>query len=198
MNALTLTAPGQLEYGRVPDPEVGPGDALVEIRACGICGSDVHGMDGSTGRRLPPIVMGHEASGVIRRARPGCDRLVPGRPCHLRLHGLVRRLRPLSARPGQPLRPPAGARRLRPGVSAGGRVRRPHRRPGTHPACAPRRGHVRPGLDGRAAVGRPPCHRPSREPDRDARRRGRGRHRPPRGPGPAGARHRADHRGRGR
>jgi L-iditol 2-dehydrogenase len=33
--------------------------------ACGICGSDVHGMDGSTGRRRPPIVMGHEAAGVV-------------------------------------------------------------------------------------------------------------------------------------
>jgi L-iditol 2-dehydrogenase len=33
--------------------------------ACGICGSDVHGMDGSTGRRRPPIVMGHEAAGII-------------------------------------------------------------------------------------------------------------------------------------
>src|SRR5581483_3167251 len=33
--------------------------------ACGICGSDVHGFDGSTGRRMPPIVMGHEAAGTI-------------------------------------------------------------------------------------------------------------------------------------
>jgi L-iditol 2-dehydrogenase len=37
------------------------------VKACGICGSDVHGMDGSTGRRRPPIVMGHEAAGVIER-----------------------------------------------------------------------------------------------------------------------------------
>jgi L-iditol 2-dehydrogenase len=38
---------------------------LVQVKACGICGSDVHGMDGSTGRRIPPIIMGHEASGLI-------------------------------------------------------------------------------------------------------------------------------------
>jgi L-iditol 2-dehydrogenase len=38
---------------------------LIEVKACGICGSDVHGMDGSTGRRIPPVIMGHEASGVI-------------------------------------------------------------------------------------------------------------------------------------
>jgi L-iditol 2-dehydrogenase len=38
---------------------------MVQVKACGICGSDVHGMDGSTGRRLPPVIMGHEAAGVI-------------------------------------------------------------------------------------------------------------------------------------
>jgi L-iditol 2-dehydrogenase len=46
-------------------PEIGPGDVLVRVRACGICGSDVHGLDGSSGRRIPPLVMGHEAAGVI-------------------------------------------------------------------------------------------------------------------------------------
>ena len=46
-------------------PKIMPDEVLVNIKACGICGSDVHGMDGSTGRRQPPIIMGHEASGVI-------------------------------------------------------------------------------------------------------------------------------------
>ena len=49
----------------VPEPEVREDEVLIKVRACGICGSDVHGMDGSTGRRCPPIIMGHEASGVI-------------------------------------------------------------------------------------------------------------------------------------
>jgi L-iditol 2-dehydrogenase len=40
---------------------------LVRVRACGICGSDIHGYDGSTGRRIPPLVMGHEAAGEIER-----------------------------------------------------------------------------------------------------------------------------------
>jgi L-iditol 2-dehydrogenase len=65
MKALVLTSYNHFEYRDVPQPQVGPEDVLVEVRACGICGSDVHGMDGSTGRRIPPIVMGHEASGVI-------------------------------------------------------------------------------------------------------------------------------------
>ena len=48
-------------------PEIEPQDVLIKVRACGICGSDVYGMDGSTGRRIPPIIMGHEASGVIEQ-----------------------------------------------------------------------------------------------------------------------------------
>jgi threonine dehydrogenase-like Zn-dependent dehydrogenase len=67
MRALVLTHPSQFSYEEVPEPSLGPEDVLVAVKACGICGSDVHGMDGSTGRRRPPIVMGHEAAGVIAR-----------------------------------------------------------------------------------------------------------------------------------
>jgi len=65
MKALLLTAPNQFEYTDLPEPEIGPEEVLIRVKACGICGSDVHGMDGSSGRRIPPIVMGHEAAGVI-------------------------------------------------------------------------------------------------------------------------------------
>lgn len=47
------------------DPKAGPGYHLIAVRACGICGSDVHGYEGSTGRRRPPLIMGHEAAGVV-------------------------------------------------------------------------------------------------------------------------------------
>ncbi|MFI5369620.1 MAG: galactitol-1-phosphate 5-dehydrogenase [Spirochaetia bacterium] len=67
MKALVLQEYGKLEHRDVPEPEIGAADVLVHIKACGICGSDVHGMDGSTGRRIPPVIMGHEASGVIAR-----------------------------------------------------------------------------------------------------------------------------------
>lgn len=66
MKALVLKAYGQFALEDVPEPEMGPEDVLVRVHACGICGSDVHGMDGSTGRRLPPIIMGHEAAGVVQ------------------------------------------------------------------------------------------------------------------------------------
>src|SRR5882762_9417479 len=65
MNALLLTEYMKLEMVDFPEPQIGPDDVLVRVRACGICGSDVHGLDGSTGRRLPPLVMGHEAAGEV-------------------------------------------------------------------------------------------------------------------------------------
>jgi L-iditol 2-dehydrogenase len=65
MKALLLKEYSDLVYQEVPEPQVHDDQVLVRVRACGICGSDVHGMDGSTGRRRPPIIMGHEASGVI-------------------------------------------------------------------------------------------------------------------------------------
>lgn len=65
MKALTLKEYGKLVYGDSPDPQTEDNEVMVQVKACGICGSDVHGMDGSTGRRLPPVIMGHEAAGVI-------------------------------------------------------------------------------------------------------------------------------------
>ena len=67
MKALVLTRYNHFDYQDVPQPQVAQDEVLVEVMACGICGSDVHGMDGSSGRRLPPIIMGHEAAGVIAR-----------------------------------------------------------------------------------------------------------------------------------
>lgn len=78
MKALTLTAYHQFEYGDAPDPEIGPEDVLVRVKACGICGSDIHGMDGSSGRRQPPIIMGHEAAGEILKVGASVDDWAPG------------------------------------------------------------------------------------------------------------------------
>jgi L-iditol 2-dehydrogenase len=67
MKALLLTEYNKFQVTEMPEPSLGPSDVLIRVKACGICGSDVHGMDGSTGRRRPPIVMGHEASGTIEK-----------------------------------------------------------------------------------------------------------------------------------
>ncbi len=65
MKALLLTKYRSLEITDLPQPVPGLGEVLIRVAACGICGSDVHGYDGSSGRRIPPIVMGHEAAGTV-------------------------------------------------------------------------------------------------------------------------------------
>ncbi len=65
MKALLLTEYSKLEMADLPVPQPAAQEVLIRVEACGICGSDVHGYDGSSGRRIPPIVMGHEAAGTI-------------------------------------------------------------------------------------------------------------------------------------
>lgn len=68
MKALVLESYNNLVYKDMPEPEYKPNEVLVRVKACGICGSDIHGFDGSSGRRNPPLIMGHEASGMIVEA----------------------------------------------------------------------------------------------------------------------------------
>jgi L-iditol 2-dehydrogenase len=65
MKALLLSEYRQLNLVDSPLPELAADEILLRVEACGICGSDVHGYDGSSGRRIPPLIMGHEAAGVI-------------------------------------------------------------------------------------------------------------------------------------
>lgn len=67
VKALVLKEYNHFTYEDVPEPSCGEKEVLVRVKAVSICGSDVHGMDGSTGRRKPPIIMGHEAAGVIEK-----------------------------------------------------------------------------------------------------------------------------------
>jgi len=67
MKALQLVGPSTFKVVDKPLPEISSSDVLIKVKACGICGSDIHGMDGSSGRRIPPVVMGHEASGIIKQ-----------------------------------------------------------------------------------------------------------------------------------
>ena len=65
MKALVLEEYKKFNFKDVANPVINEDEVLVEVKSVGICGSDVHGMDGSTGRRIPPLIMGHEASGQI-------------------------------------------------------------------------------------------------------------------------------------
>jgi L-iditol 2-dehydrogenase len=78
MKALLLTEYGKLSMADMPDPVPAEDEAVVRVRACGICGSDVHGYTGATGRRIPPLVMGHEAAGVIEHVGAPAAGFAPG------------------------------------------------------------------------------------------------------------------------
>jgi L-iditol 2-dehydrogenase len=78
MKALLLSEYNKLSVAEQPTPEPGPDELLIQVAACGICGSDVHGFDGSTGRRIPPIVMGHEAAGIVTSVGTDVRDFAPG------------------------------------------------------------------------------------------------------------------------
>src|ERR1700722_1370584 len=78
MQAMLLKEYKKLDLIDMPVPEIGATDVLVRVKACGICGSDIHGYDGSTGRRIPPLVMGHEAAGVVESVGSAVEQFHPG------------------------------------------------------------------------------------------------------------------------
>jgi 2-desacetyl-2-hydroxyethyl bacteriochlorophyllide A dehydrogenase len=65
LKALVYHGPRNLEWQDWPEPQPGAGEALIAVRAVGICGSDLHGYTGESSRRIPPLVMGHEATGEV-------------------------------------------------------------------------------------------------------------------------------------
>jgi L-iditol 2-dehydrogenase len=78
MKALLLSEYKHLAVAEVPEPVPALDEVLVRVAACGICGSDVHGYDGSSGRRIPPLVMGHEAAGIVAAVGSEVTRFAPG------------------------------------------------------------------------------------------------------------------------
>ncbi len=78
MQALVLEDYKKLAVRDVDQPKLTSNETLIRVQSCGICGSDVHGFDGSSGRRIPPVIMGHEASGVIEEVGPRVTKFKPG------------------------------------------------------------------------------------------------------------------------
>ena len=74
MQALLLSEYRKLEMTDAAMPTLAADEVLLRVEACGVCGSDVHGFDGSSGRRIPPIIMGHEAAGIIAATGPAVTR----------------------------------------------------------------------------------------------------------------------------
>src|SRR5439155_17024230 len=78
MKALVYTAVRKLEWQDWPDPQLSPGEALVRVGAVGVCGSDIHGWTGHSRGRVPPLVLGHEMSGIVEGIEGNGGKLKPG------------------------------------------------------------------------------------------------------------------------
>jgi alcohol dehydrogenase len=65
MKALFYTATEETEIREAAEPRPQPGEALIQVEAVGICGSDMHAWHGHDPRRVPPVILGHEACGVV-------------------------------------------------------------------------------------------------------------------------------------
>ena len=107
VRALVVSRPGVLGVDEVPDPAPGVGEVVVEVGACGICGTDLHIADGEFPPTPYPIVPGHEFAGQV--VELGADaRWAPGpRGRHEGGRGplpLLRVLRGMPLRAGEPLR----------------------------------------------------------------------------------------------
>ncbi len=73
MRALVYYGTQDMRVSEIEKPEVKKGEVLIKVEACGICGSDVHGYLGVTGRRIPPMVMGHEFTGIVSALGEGVE-----------------------------------------------------------------------------------------------------------------------------
>ncbi|OED36779.1 galactitol-1-phosphate 5-dehydrogenase [Chromatiales bacterium (ex Bugula neritina AB1)] len=77
MKALVYTGTEQVQYRDEPTPgdPVG-GEVLIQIDACGLCGSDMHAYHGLDARRVPPLILGHEATGVVKSGPRSGERVI--------------------------------------------------------------------------------------------------------------------------
>jgi L-iditol 2-dehydrogenase len=73
MKAAVCTALETIVIREVPIPQPGPGEVLVEVKATGLCGSDVDGYTGHHPMITWPIILGHECSGVVAELGPGVE-----------------------------------------------------------------------------------------------------------------------------
>jgi L-iditol 2-dehydrogenase len=78
MKGLVYHGDEVLEWQEVQDVMPKENEVKIRVKAAGICGSDVHGYQGITGRRIPPMIMGHEFSGIISEVGSDVETLKPG------------------------------------------------------------------------------------------------------------------------
>ena len=67
MQALVYTDTQKLIYREEKNPKLVKGESIIKVSASGICGSDMHAYHGKDERRVPPLILGHEISGIIEK-----------------------------------------------------------------------------------------------------------------------------------
>ena len=67
MKQIKLVGEKEFEFNEVSVPEVDPNQVLIKVKACGICGSDIHSYKGKHPFVDPPIVLGHEYLGIVEK-----------------------------------------------------------------------------------------------------------------------------------
>jgi alcohol dehydrogenase, propanol-preferring len=81
MRAMVLETPGKpLQASMVPVPAPGPGQILIRVRACGVCRTDLHIVDGELTEPKLPLILGHEITGEVAALGAGVDRFQVGQP----------------------------------------------------------------------------------------------------------------------
>lgn len=88
MHAVVITEPGSIELTTIPDPSPRPGEVIVQVASCGLCGTDLHIVDGELPYPLP-VTPGHEFAGTVVAVGDGVsayksgDRVAvdPNMPC---------------------------------------------------------------------------------------------------------------------
>ncbi|MGH2660485.1 MAG: zinc-dependent alcohol dehydrogenase family protein [Actinomycetota bacterium] len=79
MNAMVLDGPGQaLRLAELRRPEPGPGQVLLRVRACSICRTDLHILDGDLSEPKLPLVLGHQIVAEVEGRGPGVEGLTTG------------------------------------------------------------------------------------------------------------------------
>ena len=100
MESAVYRRPGDIGVEERPVPRPGPGEVLVEVAYCGMCGSDLHIMIEGWGK--PGFVGGHEYTGIVVSGRKRRDELVAGRRRGVRTVAALRECRRcLERKPSQ-------------------------------------------------------------------------------------------------
>jgi 2-desacetyl-2-hydroxyethyl bacteriochlorophyllide A dehydrogenase len=78
MRAVVIEKPGSFQIKELPDPKPGEGEVTLEVKACCVCGTDIHLLDGEFKGSVYPLIPGHEFSGIVKEIGPRVTHVKPG------------------------------------------------------------------------------------------------------------------------